>query len=180
MPKYNTGVLVNELRERIGLEREAILEIIKLDDSSLRRIENEEQHPKPETLKKLIEAIDLPLEGFMYPMLDELPMKVLLLCDRLTQLLDMKDIDAAESVLMQLEEYAKIETGVLTQFKLSSKARLWELQGRHIDEILPLIEEGMNETFCNFDENNLSGKYLYWKNQNCCTRKRDFLPIPEK
>jgi len=160
MSKYNTCVLVRDLRERIGLEREAVLELSNLDDSSLRRIEREEQHPKPETLKKLIKAIKLPLDGLVYPLLDELPMGALLLCDRLTQALDIGDLASAEMALEQLEKFPKFETGVLTQFKLSSKARLWELQGKSIDDILPLLDEGMRETFENFDDNDIPDKVL--------------------
>jgi len=158
MPKYSTGLLVNGLRERIGLEREIIAEVSNLDEASMRRIESETQNPKLNTLKKLFEIIDLPIEGFIYPLLDELPMGALLLCDRLTQLLDMDDTVAAEAVLMQLEEYPKVETGVLTQFILSSKARLWEQQGKSIEEILPLIEEGMTETFYNFNDVDIADK----------------------
>jgi hypothetical protein len=44
MSKYNAATIVKLLRERIGLEREAMLMLNKLDASSLRRIEGEIQH----------------------------------------------------------------------------------------------------------------------------------------
>jgi len=161
MSKYNTGLLISELRERTALEREAISDLSNIDESSLRRIENEKQLPKQKTLAKIIESIDLPIEGFVYPLLDELPMEVLLLCDRLTQTLDMEDTITAEKVLNQLKEIPNLETGVITQFIISSTARLWELQGKPIDEILPLIEEGMTETFASYkDDADITTKVL--------------------
>jgi len=148
------------MRQRIGMERVVITDIIGLDESSLRRIEREDQHPSINTLKKLFEVIDLPIEGFIYPLLDELPMGALLLCDRFTQALDMNDLELADTIFTKLEEFPKFETGVLTQFKLSSKARLWELKGYSMEDIIPLVEEGMTETFGTFTDKSIADTVL--------------------
>lgn len=158
MYKYNAASLVTMLRERIGLEREAVLMLSELDDSSLRRIESEKQHPKPETLESLMLSIALPLEGFVYSLLDDQPMGVYLLCDRLTQVLDIGDTVAAEELIKQLEVLPGFDAGIQLQFMLSKKARLWELQGKPANHILPLIEEGMDKTFKDFDENCITNK----------------------
>jgi transcriptional regulator with XRE-family HTH domain len=158
--KYNAASLVTALRERIGLEREAVLTLNNLDESSLRRIEGEKQNPKPETLESLMKTIDLPLEGFIYSLLDDQPMGVYLLCDRLTQVLDIGDAVTGESLLHQLEVLPGFDTGVLLQFILSKKARLWELQGKPSSLILPLIEAGMAETFYGFNEADIVDKVL--------------------
>jgi len=160
MSKYNAALLVKLLRERIGLEREAMFSMCSLDDSSLRRIENEKQHPKPETLEALIKSISLPLDYFIYSLLDDQPMEVYLMCDRLSQLLDIFDTVAAEKIINDLETLPGFDTGILFQFLLSKKARLWELQDRPSSDIFPLIEAGMTETFDNFDENTLLDKVL--------------------
>ncbi|MDR2590143.1 MAG: XRE family transcriptional regulator [Oscillospiraceae bacterium] len=150
MSKYNTSALVNELRKRIGMEREALLRLSKIDESSLRRIENEQQHPSQNTLKKFVEAVDLPTDGFTNSILDELPMEVILLCDKLKQFLDMDDIISAELIMNRIDEQKTFENDVLKQFKLCCKAWLWELQEKPVDDILQLVKEGMLITFPNF------------------------------
>ena len=150
MLKYNAASLVNLLRERTGFERDALLVISEIDETTLQRIEKEKQHPKPETLKKLIKSINLPLEGFIHSLLSYQTMEVFLLCDRLTQALDIGDISIAEPILELLEELPYFNERALQQFYLSKKARLWELQGKPAELILPLIEEGMSITFKNF------------------------------
>jgi len=160
MTKYNVGLLLNSLRERIGLEREAMLDFGSIDESSLRRIERGKQHPKPETLEALMETIGIPLEVFVYSPLENQPMGVYLLCDRLSQLLDIGDIDTAENILTELENTHGFDYGALLQFVLSKKAELWELQNKSASQIIPLIEQGMAQTFENFDLDNLEGKIL--------------------
>jgi len=160
MSKYDAASLVNLLRKRIGLEREAMLTLCYIDDSTFRRIENGKQHPKMETLKMLIEAINLPLDGFIYSPLDDLPMETLLLCDRLNQLLDINELNKAELLLNQIENLAIFDTGVLLQFKLSKKARLWDLQERPPEDIFPLIEEGMKETYFDYKSEDIFNTVL--------------------
>jgi transcriptional regulator with XRE-family HTH domain len=160
MPRYNAASLIGMLRKRIGMEREAISILGKLDESSLRRIENEKQHPKQKTLEALMDIINLPLDGFIYSLLDEHPMEVCLLCDRLTQSLDIPDIDLATSLLASIEILPTSKYSVLHQFILSKKARLWELQGKSANQILSLIDEGMAETYESFDDSDIVGKVL--------------------
>jgi transcriptional regulator with XRE-family HTH domain len=163
MSKYNAATLVRFLRERIGLEREAMLMLSMLDDSSLRRIEDEKQHPKSETLDSLIESINLPVEGFVYSLLEDHSMEVIIMRDKLTQTLDLENVDAASSILQHLEKLPDFKTGVQRQFLLSKKARLWELQGKSANQILPLVIEGMKETFENFDVSALSDTVLVFE-----------------
>ena len=87
MAKYNAATLVKILRERIGLEREAMHRFNQLDEINLKRIEGDEQNPKSETLESLLKAIDLPLEGLVYSPIEDQPMDVIHMCDELTQLL---------------------------------------------------------------------------------------------
>ena len=158
MSKYNTSSLINILRERIGLERAAMIEFSKLDDSSLRKIEKEKQHPKPDTLDLIIKSIDLPLDTFVYSPLEGQPMEVYLLCDELTQWLDLENPSSAEPILNQLEALPGFNEGVLLQFILSKKARLRELQDKPVKDIFPLIDKAINETFENFDETKITSK----------------------
>jgi transcriptional regulator with XRE-family HTH domain len=160
MSKFNTSSLVGMLRERVGMERKTMLRLAELDEKSLRRIESEKQHPKPDTLEKLISTIDFPTKGFIYSILDYHPMEVCLLCDRLTQLLDIGDSTAAEDIITQLEALPGFDTGIFLQFILSKKTRLWELQGKPADLIIPLIDEGIAITYDSFDEGYIEDKVL--------------------
>jgi transcriptional regulator with XRE-family HTH domain len=148
------------LRERVGMERKTLLRMTEFDERNLRRIENEEQHPKPETLEKLISTIDFPTKGFIHSILDYQPMEVCLLCDRLTQVLDIGDTVTAEDIITKLEALSGFDTGICYQFILSKKALLWEQQGKPVCSIISLIDEGISITFENFDECNIEDKVL--------------------
>ena len=163
MSKYRTALLVKFLRERIGLQWQAMHEMRSLRDydaSLLKRVEGDKLHPTPETLENIMKAIDLPLDDFVYSFLEGQPMWVYIECDKLTQALDMDDTAAAEPILTYLEGLPGFESGVLRQFILSKRARLWELLGKTADQIFLLIADGMAETFENFTEEALAGSIL--------------------
>jgi len=152
MSKYSKTTLVNTLRMRIGLERAAMQRFGKLDGKSLRRIEAEKQDPKAESFEGLMKAIDIPMEGFVYPLLDYLSMEDIIRRDLLSQLLDIGDAPRAEGILAELEANPGFGEGIHRQFVLSKKAQLWEQKGEAPERILPLIDEAMAETFDDFDE----------------------------
>jgi len=160
MSKYSTGPLVNILRERIALAREAMLLFGDIDESSLRRIESGSQQPKPETFEMLMKSIDFPMDSFVYSPLEGQPMEVNLQCDKLFQVLDIGDINTAENILTELEDLPGFDDGILLQFILSKKAKLWELQNKPPNKILPLIEKAMAETYENFDLSDPDDKVL--------------------
>jgi len=161
MPRYQTAQLVYKLRERTGLARAAMHEIMlkagKFDETSLRRIEGDKQHPRRETFEMLMKTIDLPQERFIYPLVEDQPMKAIIQCDYLNQALDSGDTKRAEIILAKLEKMKGFDSGAYLQFVLSKKARLWEQQGKPSTQIVPLIEAGMAETFEKFDENDING-----------------------
>ncbi|MCL2222825.1 MAG: helix-turn-helix transcriptional regulator [Oscillospiraceae bacterium] len=87
-------------------------------------------------------------------------MEVNLLCDKLTQVLDIGDIGIAEKILIELKNAARVDDGIFLQFIMSKEAKLWELQNKPPSEIFPLIERAMAETFKNFDLSDLDYKVL--------------------
>ena len=160
MSKYSIGSLLNDLRKRTALTREAMLLFSDIDESSLRRIESGKQEPKPETFEVLIKSIDFPMESFVYSPLENYPMEVNLLCDKLTQVLDIGNVGMAENILRELKNSAQVDDGIFLQFIMSKEAKLWELQDKPPNEIFPLIEQAMAETFENFDLRDLDDKVL--------------------
>jgi len=158
--KINTPALIKILRERTRLDRKGILEFWRICETSLQRIESERQNPRFETFEAFLREISLPLESFVYPLLEGQPMDVYIECDRLTQLLDMGDVVAAEPLLAQLENQAGFDTDILYQFILCRKARLWDLLGKPSSQILPLIDEGMAISFNNFKETDIVNQIL--------------------
>ena len=180
MSNYDTATLVRLLRERTGLERKAMFKFKELDDSSLRRIEGGKQRPKREALEAIIKSIDVPLEGFVYSPIEDQPMDVILLCDRLTQLLDIGDTESAEDIIKQLEAKPKFEDGIHRQFLLSKKAKLWELQEKPPGEIFEIISKGMKETYENFDiEKIIDTVFVFEESELLHTRARVLFKIGE-
>jgi len=149
MPIFDVGPLVYRLRERKGMEQDALLMIndCGFDDSTLRRIESGKQNPKYTTLKAIIKRIGLPLKGFVYFMTDDKDMEIYSLCDRMSQALERGDITEAEEVMAKIENHSGFYNGIQLQFKLSKKAQLMEMMGEPADQILPLIEEALKITF---------------------------------
>ncbi|MCL2227487.1 MAG: helix-turn-helix transcriptional regulator [Oscillospiraceae bacterium] len=152
MAKYSKATLINTLRERTGLERAAMHKYSKLDERSLYRIEGEGQSPRQSAFESLVEATEIPMEGFVYPLLDALPMADILRCDRLNQALDIGDSALAETIIAEFEANPAFEEGVQRQFLLSKKARLLEQKGAPAEGILRLIDSAIAETFESFDE----------------------------
>lgn len=146
LARYFAGFLISELRERAGLEREALLMLSGLDDSTLRRIESGEQNPRLETLGKLINGLSLPNTGFIYPMLDNDHMAVYAKCARLDQSIEMGDAAEAERILEELNALPLFGKGIGLQYQHSKRAHILYLQGKPSDMILPLIEYGLAVT----------------------------------
>jgi len=160
MSRYSKTTLINELRKRTGLERDAMLKFSSLEKRSLFRIEGEQQNPKPITFESLMKAIDLPMEGFVYHLLDFMSMETIIQCDLLNQLLDIGDNYQAEIVLAKIETLPIFEEGVHRQFLLSKKARLWEQLEKSPEKITSLIDEALSETYERFNETDIGEKVL--------------------
>jgi len=153
-------ILVNMLRQRIGLRREVMLRFSKLDERSLQRIEKETQQPKPGAFEMLMKAISLPMEGFIYPLLEIISMETIIKCERLSQLLDLGDTAESETLFSELEETLGFDDGIYRQFLLSKKARLFELQGKPSSQILALTEEGLSITYDNYNDDEIGDNVL--------------------
>lgn len=150
--KYSKATLINTLRKRTGLEREAMIKFSNLHERSLDRIQNEQQNPDSETFEYLMKAISLPLESFVYPKLDTMSMSSIIECDLLIQLIDLGDTKQAGTLIKKFESMDAFDEGVNKQFLLSKKARLWEMEGKPANKILKLIDEAFFETYECFDD----------------------------
>jgi len=163
---YNPNEMINEIRRRMA-ERVKMMQMHDFrDGSTVRRIEGGNQSPSGETVELMLNAMDVPMEGFYYPLLTNQPMGVLLIRDRLIQALDLGDLKLAEELLMQLEGaegFGKSDSQINYQFILSQKARLLEQQGKPPDIVLPLINEGLALTLENFGIPELKGKVLLFE-----------------
>ena len=161
MSVMNIPKLVSGLRIRTGLTREMLTFSNLLMDSSTRyRLENGKTRPTLKNFESYMKDIDLPLEGFIYPLLENQPARVHIICNHLVQALELGDTTLAQSLLDELEILPGFKYELNRQFLLCKKARLWLLQGKPTSQIYPLIYESINITYDNFDENDLSQKIL--------------------
>lgn len=160
MPSYSKATLVNVLRERVGLERSAMQRFSQLDERSIIRIEKEQHTPTTNSFECLMKAVDLPLSGFIYPKLDDISMEGLILCDMLTQSLDIGDILQAKKLLEKVGRIPACGDGIYRQFFLCKEAHILALQNAPTEQIFPLIDEAMAITYENFDENDVGNRAM--------------------
>ena len=161
---FKRGLLVRDIRERMERLAAELEYYGFFDIGTIRRIESDTQFPSNETFLRIMNELGAPVDGFLYPLLDDQHPETLIMRDSLIQALDMSDADKAVRLLEKLE--SKIGFGnsdINRQLILSQRAKLYERQGKHPDDILPLLNEGMKLTFENFDENKLQRRILLFE-----------------
>jgi len=178
MPNYLSGELIKEVRVRKRLQQ------IQLQERSFRspeflstlsRVENLHQQPKPETIEMFLEMLDMPVGHFFCPYLESQNPELNLLRDKLLHLLDVAENSrpgsglASEDTVNELREMSdrleaslNMESALNLQFTMSCRARLELLdsKGGSMDKISELVKHGIAVTYPEFDENLFQGEML--------------------
>jgi len=131
-----------------------------IDKTSLVRIEGGKMNPNRDTFALFMKSIGVPQEGFVTHKPDKQRMRALLLCNQLSQLLGLGNVELAESIIVRLKSMEGFDSGVYRQFVCSKEAQLLEQLGKPTSEIMPLIDEGIALTFGNYSESRIDGAVL--------------------
>jgi len=129
-----------------------LLEESGLENLHVFRLEHERHRPDPVNLQVLMDTLDIQMGEFLIPLLENQPDEVIAWRDRLICALDRGDIEQAEEIFKLFDTLEGFEEGINRQFIVSHKARYLEQIGAPAYKILPLIEEGMNITFPEYQE----------------------------
>ncbi|MCL2717974.1 MAG: helix-turn-helix domain-containing protein [Lachnospiraceae bacterium] len=168
MPSFKSGELIKQIRERKKWQQTKLLLASGCTSITLSRIENDHQKPHEETFYLLMNALQMPVEQFLYAYFENQSLDIYLLHDQLINCLDQDEMDqtaqiSAEKLIKKLERRKEFDLGINLQFLLRCKAQLYEKQGHKAAVTLSLIDEGMAITFPEFDENDFDGAMLFFE-----------------
>lgn len=160
------GKVITNLRQRKGWQQFKLLE--EFDkfgyyDPVVHRLEVGEMLPQSDTLPGVLDVLGLPVDEFLCPHIEGQPMELYTLRYMLLQALNNEDLETAESLLEAIALLDDMSSPINYQFFLSQKAKLLELKGEPIDEIMTLVIEGLNQTFDDFNENSPGDKVLVFE-----------------
>ena len=145
------------------------LDDIEYTSANLSKVESGLQNPTELTTKKIMKALDMPVETFFCPYLDNQPMYIYDEMDRINHLLGTEDSDDWEDAAVlvgKLETQEGFETSVNKQFIVSCKAQLNELRDGEPQITIDLAREGLAITYEEFDENKFEGDVLLFEEPN--------------
>ena len=157
------GSTIRNLRLRKEWEQEEFKRKLYKYEPSVYRLEYGELLPSPDHLQNIMDVLDAPMDEMLCPHLDSQPMEVYTLRYMLQQALDSLDLREAQKLFGEITAKMCHDGPVNRQFVLSQKARLMELRGDEPADILPLVLEGIKETYKEFDEHSPSEDVLLFE-----------------
>ena len=152
MAHIYVGSVIKNLRQRKKWQQEKLLDMLQHYEPSIFRLESGVQMPGHDSFRIVMDTLGTPMDETLCPHLDNQPMEVYTMRDRLLQALDNKDLHEAQNLFDETISMMHHEGPVNRQFVLSQQARILELQGRDAAEIIPLVVEGIKLTFVEFNE----------------------------
>ena len=108
MPTY-TGDMIRKCRTEKGLTQKKLGELCGIADSNIRKYESGNQNPKIETLQKIADALDIPVNRLLAGKIisrDELKEKLSEYCKKLNET-GKKEAAKRVEELTHLEKYTK-------------------------------------------------------------------------
>jgi len=111
--------------------------------------------PTGESLDGVLKILGTDNGEIICPMLDDQPMHVYTMRYILLQALENGDLTKALDMYYKMVALKGFDSPVNQQFLMSQQARIWELQGRPVQEIKQLVMEAIYLTYKDFDPDNL-------------------------
>ncbi|MCL2286422.1 MAG: helix-turn-helix domain-containing protein [Firmicutes bacterium] len=164
MSSISFNEFVKRMRNRKGISTLGLKNASDVDDLSVSRLEKGERHPYWETLQNLFTGLDIPLEQFFLPLLENESEDIYILVGDTCRCLEDNTPQAlilAEKNIKILEARESFIEGRNRQVLLSFKARLYALYGEKAEKIMPLLNEAMNITYENFDVENYDFSIMF-------------------
>ena len=152
MSSIEPGYLIKLVRLRKAMTQPELLTESGLESLHVFRLERERHRPDPVSLQILLDTLSLQMGEFLVPLLESQPEEVISWRERLICALDRGDTEQAGEILALFDGLEGFEEGMNRQFILSHKARYLEQLGAPAQDILPLIEEGLDITFPEYRE----------------------------
>lgn len=157
MPSFLSNDLIRETRARKKLTQEMILHSNMLAEKNLSRIENHHQRPRKDSFINLMSSMDVSVDTFFCPYLENQTLHLIQLRDELLYYLSYAPesdlaIQNVENLIKSLEQTGDFNQGINRQFILYCKATLGEIQGQPLEEIISFVTEGIAITYPEYNE----------------------------
>ena len=167
MPNYVSGELIKEIRNRKGWQQLHLQNISPNETNllvTLSRVENQQQQPTYETVSNFMELLEMPLDQFFCPYLENQPPETYQLRNQLLFYLeraaeDDNALGLSIELLCQLSNELDTASVVNRQFIISCQARINEAS-QLTENTETLCKEGIQLTYPEFNEQNFNGEIL--------------------
>jgi len=148
------GKTIKELRERKRWSHWQLINNLNYYEPVLHRVEKGILLPGDENVSHILDTLGLTLDDFLVPHFEGQSIDIHILCDQLLHALYTKEAEKALSLFNKLLAIKDFNSKPINhQFFLSQKAKLMELQGRPDNEIMLLVQEGLEITLENSNTN---------------------------
>ena len=129
MPSYVSGDLIREVRKRKRWTQSQVLCNDALTDANLSRVERKKQKPNTESFNKLMETMEMPVENFFCPFLENQTPELLQMRETALYYLSFVHeqplfAQRMADLLLQMEKTGHFSEGINKQFRLFCKAAL--------------------------------------------------------
>ena len=168
MPSYLSSDLIREIRYRKHWTQSQLIKQYNMSEINLSRIENRHQKPRTQTLSYLMGALEIPLESFFSPYLENQTLNMLQMREAVSYYLSFIDeipnaAAKTEELLTQMEDSGDFSHGINRQYVLSSRAALREARNKEPIETMRIIDEGIAITFPEYTDNIFNGEMLIFE-----------------
>ena len=171
MSSFSSSDLVRELRARKQWTQSQVLYNDILSEVNLSRIENKHQTPSPKNLSLIMDSLQMPVETFFSPYLEEQSIEHIQIREAALFYLSIINecplaIEGLKSLIKQMENLECFSNGVNKQFLFSCKAALNEALGIDPQDTINIINEGLAITFPEYDESCFESTILIFEEIN--------------
>ena len=168
MPSYRSGDLITEIRARKRWTQYEVLHHNILSEGNLSRIENKHQNPSPNSFRKVMDSLQMPVETFFCPYLENQSVELIQIRETVLFYLTIAyehppAIEKSKDLITQMENTGYFNNGVNKQFLLSCKAMYNEIVDGKYSVTIDLINEGLAITFPEYDENTFESGILVFE-----------------
>ena len=156
MSSYLPSDVIKLLRLRKVITQNAIVQGLDLSIVDMSRIENRHQNPTIETLTNLLEQMGIDYKSFFLPFMENQTTELIGLRQNLLYYLDRASenifaFNKTKDLIKELEETGLYNTNINHQFLLSCTATIGAIDGKNLNKIIELANDGIVLTYPEFN-----------------------------
>ena len=175
MPSYMSNDIIREVRYRKHLTRSDVQirtdldsELLSLSSLTVMRAEKKDQKLTGRSLKKVMRALEFPIESYFYPYFENLTTETLKTKSKLEFCASLCNEDATflkagNDLLIQMKKSGSFEEGVNKQYLMSYEAILLNEAFVEHDKVMNIAMQAINITYPEFNLKKYNGEVLVFE-----------------